>query len=150
MNDVQEIIEAVEQASKNIESMQTQWDEYQKLKKDVIEAAKNNPYLNERMADQIVRCADSIKSDFGNVKIMESAVFLIKQGIQKEYILKIIDTAYKMTDNNILEYSIAIFRLRESLNCKTDYLEVIYPAIGTFTKEELAAGKAIDFIAEKL
>jgi hypothetical protein len=144
------MINAVEQANTTLEKAMAEWDKYQRLKKDVQEAGKNNPYTNDRAINRIIQYADNFKSEFGNVALMESAVFLVKNGRTREQIQKIIKVAYDMAIGGVIYYNIAAELLHESLNCDTARMGVIYPEIEALTKEELAGGKAIDYIEKKL
>jgi hypothetical protein len=149
-NEVNDMIASVEQANVLIENAQAQWDRYLQLKKDVVTAGRTNPFMNEKIADQIIRYADNFKSEFGNVALMESAVFLIKQVLKREEIERIIKTAYDMAIGGVIYYNIAVEVLVESLRCDTDRIGVIYPEIKDMSGDELADGKAIDYIADKL
>jgi hypothetical protein len=150
MKEVNDMIASVEQANVLIDNAQAQWDRYQQLKKDVVTAGRTNPFMTDKIADQIIKYADNFKSEFGNVALMESAVFLIKQGRKREEIERIIKTAYDMAIGGAIYYNIAVEVLAESLRCDTVRIGVIYPEIAEMTDEELASGKAINYITGKL
>jgi len=143
-NEVIEMIDMVEQANFQLDQINELWDKYNQLKKDLIMAGALNIYLNNRKLMLLLQYADNYKSEFGNIVLMESAIYLIRQNRTYEQIVKIINVAYLMSNKNSVNFAMSARLLNESLSGINGFNTI--PEIKNLSKFELASGKAVEII----
>jgi len=148
INNVIEMIDTVEQANAQLDKINEAWDKYNQLKIDILSAGKTNPYMNERDIRQVLKYVDNFKSEFGNILLIESAIYLINQNRTQEQIIKIIKAAYLMAEKKLSDYLTAVKILDATLS-GINSLKAM-PELSGLSVVELAGGKAIEIIENML
>jgi hypothetical protein len=145
-------IQMGKQAIAALNDMAAQYREQEKAEISLQNAAKNNPYLNDRSVKQLKAFADEMQRTTGidNVAILQTETRLASLGRNQEQIQKIVKTAADMAAAGVMDYDSAVTELNNSLNGTVRTSGRLYPELKNLSKEALASGEAIDIIAGKV
>jgi hypothetical protein len=115
-------------------------------------AAKNNPYLNDRAVKQLVKFADEMQKITGmdDVQILQTETKLAGLGRNQEQIQNIIKTAADIAATGVMSYDEAVDELNNSLNGMVGTSGRLYSELKNLSKEALASGEAIEIIGKKV
>ena len=135
-----------------LDDMAAAWREQEQAEVALANAARNNPYLNDRAVNQLTKFADEMQRVTGidNVLVLQQQTRLASLGRDQQEIQKILTTAADMAAAGIMDFDSAVTELNSSLNGMVRTSGRLYPELRNLSKEALASGEAIDIIAEKV
>jgi len=116
-------------------------------------AAKNNPYLNDRNVKQLISFGNEMQRITGidSVIVDHSQARLATLGRNQQEIQNIIKTAADMSARGLMDFDSAVSELNRSLNGVVGRgLGLLAPELKNLTVEALASGEAIDIMAGKV
>ncbi|MCL2879041.1 MAG: hypothetical protein FWF29_02235, partial [Treponema sp.] len=115
-------------------------------------AAKNNPYLNDRSVKQLSAFATEMQRVTGidSVQVLQTQTRLASLGRDQDQIQKIVKTAADMAASGVMSYDEAVNELNNSYNGFIRTSGRLFPELKSLSKEALASGEAIDIIAKKV
>ena len=145
-------VEALTKLKKALDGMAELWRQQEKAEVALENAAKNNPYLNDRAVNQLKKFANEMQnlSGIDNVLIMQQQTYLANMGRSQDQIQKIISTASDMAAAGLSSFDNAVYELNISLNGMTGNTLGTVTGIKGLTKEAMAAGDAIELMAQKV
>jgi hypothetical protein len=135
-----------------LNEMAESWRQQEQVEVALANAAKNNPYLNDRNVRQLKTFADEMQRATGidNVAIMQTETRLASLGRNQNQMQKIIKTAADMAKAGVMDFDSAVFELNNSYNGLIRTSGRLYPELKNLSKEAFASGEAIDIIAKKV
>ena len=148
----QAFVQMGRQAVAALGEMAKMWREQEQQEMSLQNAARNNPYLDDRAVRQLVSFADEMQRLAGidNVQVLQTETRLASLGRSQEQISKIIKTAADMAAAGVMGYDEAVNELNNSYNGLIRTSAKLYPELKGLSQEAFAAGEAIDIIAGKV
>jgi hypothetical protein len=145
-------IDMGKQAVAALNEMSAVFREQEQAEVALQNAARNNPYLNDRNVRQLKTFADEMQRTTGidNVQILQTETRLASLGRNQQQIQNIIKTATDLSVAGVMGFDEAISELNNSLNGTVHTSGQLYPELKNLSKEALASGQAIDIIAGKV
>lgn len=122
-----------------------------KVERQLEQAAKNNPYINEDSIARLKDYASEIQSvsNFDGDELIGKMSQLVALGRSEAEVMKIIKVATDMASDGTISIDTAITQLNATLNGNIGRLGQQNKELKTLTQEELESGKAIDILGEK-
>jgi hypothetical protein len=135
-----------------LNEMAEAWRQQEKVEVALANAAKNNPYLNDRNVKQLKTFANEMQRATGidSVQIMQTETRLASLNRNQDQMQKIIKTAANMAAAGVMDFDSAVMELNNSYNGLIRTSGRLYPELKSLSKEALASGEAIDIIAKKV
>jgi len=136
-----------------LNEMAGMYREQEQAERSLQNAAKNNPYLSDRSVKQLISFANEMQRITGidSVAITQTQTRLASLGRTQEQIQNIIKTAANMSASGLMDFDSAVSELNRSLNGVVGRgLGQLVPALKDLTAEELAAGKAMEYLSGKI
>jgi hypothetical protein len=146
---------AADMAKKAIAALNEMADAYREQEKAeaaLQNAAKGNPYLSDKSIKQLTKFADEMQRSTGidNTLVLQTETRLASLGRNQDQIQKIMKTAADMAASGVMDFDEAVNELNDTLNGTVKTSGSLYPELKNLSKEALASGEAIDFIAGKV
>ena len=115
-------------------------------------AARNNPYLNDRNVKQLSAFANEMQriSGLDSALIMQTQTRLASLGRNQQQIQQIITVATDMAASGVMTFDQAIEELNNSLNGMVRTSGRMYPELKNLSAEALASGRAIEIMGQKV
>jgi hypothetical protein len=135
-----------------LNDMAAAYREQEKAEVALQNAAKGNPYLNDNAVKQLTKFADEMQRTTGidNTLILQTETRLASLGRNQDQIKKIMKTAADMAASGVMGFDEAVTELNNTLDGTVKTSDRLYPELKNLSKEALASGEAIDFIADKV
>ena len=135
-----------------LNEMAVMWREQEQAEVALANAARNNPYLNEKNVRQLTKFADEMQRVTGldNVMVLQTQSRLASLGRNQQQIQRILTTAADMAASGVMGFDEAVNELNNSLNGMVRTSGRLYPELKNLSAEALAAGEGIDLIASKV
>jgi hypothetical protein len=135
-----------------LNEMEEAWRQQEQAEADLANAAKNNPYLNDRNIRQLKAFADEMQraTGMGREQILQTETRLASLGKNQDQMQKIIKTAVEMAAAGIMPFDEAVDELNDSYSGVIRTSGGLYPELRKLSQEALASGEAIDIIAKKV
>jgi hypothetical protein len=146
------VADMAKKAIAELNEMAESWRQQEVAEVALQNAAKNNPYLNDRNVKQLKTFADEMQRNTGidNVVIMQTETRLASLGRNQSQMQKIIKTAADMAAQGIMDFDSAVMELNNSYNGVIRTSGRLYPELKNLSKEAFASGEALDIIAKKV
>jgi hypothetical protein len=115
-------------------------------------AADSNPYINGKAVKELQAFADELENatGFDGDMMLAAETQLVSIGRTQEQITRILRTAVDLDASGLMSFNEAVFELNNSYNGLIRTSGRLVPEIRNLTREELAAGKAIDILSGKV
>jgi hypothetical protein len=141
-----------QQAEAAFNEMTAFYREQERVELALQNAAKNNPYLNDRSIQQLTRFTDEMQKITGmdNVAALQTAAKLANLGRSQEQIQKIVKTAADMAAAGVMNFNEAVTSLSDTYTGVLRIIPQLRKELGDLSKGSLVSGEAIDFIAGKV
>jgi len=135
-----------------LNNMAESWRQQEQAEIALQNAAKNNPYLNDRNVKQLSSFANEMQKVTGldNVLILQTQAKLAGLGRSQDQIQNIVKTAADMAASGIMSFDEAVNELNNSLDGMVNTSGKIYPELKNLSAEALASGQAIEIIGQKV
>ena len=135
-----------------LNEMAEAWRQQEQAEIALQNAAKNNPYLNERSVRQLTQFANEMQRMTGidNVQILQTETRLASLGRNQQQMQKIIKTAADLAASGVMTFDEAINELNNSYNGLIRASGRLYPELKNLSQEAFASGEAVDIIAGKV
>lgn len=122
-----------------------------KAERQLETAAKNNPYLDETSVDQLKDFASAMQkvSNVGDEELIPMMAELAAAGRTQDEIQSIMSAALDVSASGMMSLDSAVSALNKTFSGTAGQLGNQIAGLKDLTKEELAAGKAVDIVADK-
>jgi len=112
-------------------------------------AAKNNPLLSGESVRNLKAYASELQSlsIYGDEVVLQQQSFLASLGLSEEQIKDTMKAAVDLASTGMVSLESATRNLAKTYGGMTGELGELIPGLKTLTKEELEAGKAVEYIA---
>lgn len=122
-----------------------------KAERQLETAAKNNPYLDETSVDQLKDFASAMQkvSNVGDEELIPMMAELAAAGRTQDEIQSIMSAALDVSASGMMSLDSAVSALNKTFSGTAGQLGSQIAGLKDLTKEELAAGKAVDIVADK-
>lgn len=122
-----------------------------KAERQLETAAKNNPYLDETSVDQLKDFASAMQkvSNVGDEELIPMMAELAAAGRTQDEIQSIMSAALDVSASGMMSLDSAVSALNKTFSGTAGQLGNQIAGLKELTKEELAAGKAVDIVADK-
>lgn len=122
-----------------------------KAERQLETAAKNNPYLDETSVDQLKDFASAMQkvSNVGDEELIPMMAELAAAGRTQDEIQNIMSAALDVSASGMMSLDSAVSALNKTFSGTAGQLGNQIAGLKDLTKEELAAGKAVDIVADK-
>jgi hypothetical protein len=128
------------------------WRKADEAAQKLAYAAEGNPYLNGKAVKALQAFADELEAASGldGEMIVAAETRLAALGRDQKQITKILRTAADLDAAGLMSFDEAVAELNSSYNGLARASARLLPEIKSLTQEDLAAGKAVDLLAEKV
>lgn len=122
-----------------------------KAERQLETAAKNNPYLDETSVVQLKDFASAMQkvSNVGDEELIPMMAELAAAGRTQDEIQSIMSAALDVSASGMMSLDSAVSALNKTFSGTAGQLGNQIAGLKDLTKEELAAGKAVDIVADK-
>jgi len=122
-----------------------------KAERQLETAAKNNPYLDETSVDQLKDFASAMQkvSNVGDEELIPMMAELAAAGRTQDEIQNIMSAALDVSASGMMSLDSAVSALNKTFSGTAGQLGNQIAGLKDLTKEELAAGAAVDIVADK-
>lgn len=144
-------VKAIKKINETVQETTKLYKEQIKAERQLETAASNNPYLDNSSVTQLKAFAGELQkvSNVGDEELLPMMAQLASAGRTQEEIQKIMTAALDLSASGMMSLDSAVTALNKTFAGTSGQLGNQIAGLKDLTKEELAAGKAVDIVADK-